>query len=1586
MDCIKLSGGLPKLAQLAGVDLPDWVVSEVEGLVLLFVGLESQTTVQGAVANIMMWVKTHFKQSLIKSVSDYLVGLLDGPKKQGPLLDDTPNWLKLLKEARTNWHNCVHAEAFAQISRLLGLLVTLGLCKASSVEFSIGEFKIFAPRLQTKHASAFDLIDATVETTLFFIEGGYLCFKTKSIQPLLVSDHSALQLDTAYAGIMSDWDLVRCGNLMKVKGELDIDFGRRLNIISDEFKRLTSTLTGLDKKLVGDKYYKILILQNDYVTFKISSGIRRAPFALLFFGPSSQGKTTAGEQSATALLMSQDLDTDLTRRATVNAGDRFMSTWTSDKLVMKIDDMCNDKSDFVEQSPTRLVLDVVNNECVYANKADLGDKGKCLIEPPLVVATTNKKNLDAGMYSNCPYSIQRRFITITCRARTEFQKKHAGKKCGLDSTFVYEWKEKVGYEEAVDDVWEFDVELAIEPDNLAHVAKYGFVTHNGKKLKGIGMFELLDYLIYAFDIHCKVQNKIVEDAANRLKNMERCGVDGCINIKGICLKHDKLKVYEIPKRQFGGKIVNAVKGLVRPRLPTSAMEVLIDRAEAKVAEAVYKYGKKFVDDFDWVTILPTSIVKPFMEAEKGTWKHSVVQWLYADVIDGDYRQRERAFRAICIFIPIYVYFADLEICETKLFGFHLVGACFLMYLFYIKLIKAKVEKDLREYLLDVNFEVEPIIKSVRDDTVKYVCYASAALGSLYVVACLIRKHYSEIKSQGSLAPRTRAEVEARDNQTNVWSSVVTRSLPISRISKCVTPKVLGGLVSKNLLCFTTEMPSGRLGQMNCLFIKSNVVLVPSHIFDEAGPSLPCSFFKENAYANGGKFAGRLELATSVILKDKDLALCYCPTGGSFRDITKHFPLEDITSSVNFHMSYRHNDGRLEENEGVGSPGVVEVEGSVYRAFGYQKLTRNTFNGLCGAVLHSETNGSVIIGMHTAGVEDTPEGYSCMVNQKELLEGFVVLKQKEGVLLIGTAEKFEKQIFGKEILNEKALPHKKSPLNYLPKESQIEYYGSCPGITTSKTNVRVTPISEHIIEVCGVPNIYRGPEMKPEWKGYQDCLANMSIPAVPYQYEVLELAIKDYKRGLNDIFKSDLWRDARPLTDLENCSGIPSCKFIDAIKLSTAIGYPLSGEKRKFVYEIETQEDLLNYYSEVGFGSPTDQEMQRLEDVSNRVVKFVPEIYDEIDRCEACYAAGERAYTIAKACKKDEILPKKKCRIFYSNPIALTYLIRKYYLPLLRVLQMNPLDSECAVGINSHGPEWDEFYEHVTKHGMHRLIGGDYGKYDQKIPSQMIIAALRILIDFAKLCDYTQKDLDIMEAMVGDIAYAVIAFNGDLIGLTEGTHISGNSLTVIINGIVGSLNLRCYYFDNLAHRGTNFRDNVALMTYGDDNIGSVSETISDFTIKGISEYLGEYGQIYTMPDKESELLDFLPAEQFEFLKRKSVYHPDLDCEVGALVDKSIFKSLHCFMRDSGSPDTEEVAAAKNVDTALSEWFNHGREVYEKRRQEMKEVAHRAGITGFCKELETSYDARVERWIDNYKDEPRLKGRKIKLPDKPLDPEA
>jgi hypothetical protein len=817
---------------------------------------------------------------------------------------------------------------------------------------------------------------------------------------------------------------------------------------------------------------------------------------------------------------------------------------------------------------------------------------------------------------------------------------------------------------------------------------------------------------------------------------------------------------------------------------------------------------------------------------------------------------------------------------------------------------------------------------------------------------------------------TPEEVAERDAEKNVWTSVYNRSLPMTEVSKTVRPEVLQGLVEKNLHCCQMDIGGSSPGQMNVLFTRSNVALVPSHYFDKFGDVLNCSMYKENSKSCGGKFAVRLEKATSYHIPGTDLMMCYSPNGGSFRDLTKHFPTGLVSDTVNFHLTYRHRDGSIIKAEGNAIGTEVEIQDDItYRYPGlkyYDTININTFYGLCGAVLHSETQGSVIVGIHLAGVAGTPRGFAGTITQEQLNIGYAELRKIDGVLLTGSAENFGTQVLGKTVVDTTAKPHAKSPLNYMPHESQVEYYGSCPGMSTSKSDVKVTPISEHITDVCGVPNIYGPPKMKPEWFGWQKCLENLSIPAKPFEYWLLQQAVNDYKWDLLAVFQKKMWCKVRPLSDLENISGIPGCKFIDAIKLGTSIGFPLSGEKRKYVDIATTQEELLEWYKEYG-GEPTEAEMERLsvsEYHSFQVAKFNPEISDEIARLEDCYRRGERGYPIAKACKKDEILTKEKCRIFYGNAIALTFLIRKYYLPLLRVMQMNPLVSECAVGINSHGPEWEEFHQHVTKFGMDRLIGGDYGKYDQKLPSQLIIAALRILIDCAEACDYTKEDLKIMEAMVGDIVYAVIAFNGDLIGLTEGTHISGNSLTVIINGICGSLNLRCYFFSHPDNAGKRFRDNVALSTYGDDNTGSVHPDQHHFTIKGASEFLGEYGQTYTMPDKESELTDFLPPEDFEFLKRKSVYHPELGCHLGALIDDSCFKMLHCFMRGKGSPLTENVATAMNIDTALSEWFNHGPIKYEERRSQMNEVAKRAGIEMYCRNLDKSYATMAAEWKETY----------------------
>jgi hypothetical protein len=987
-------------------------------------------------------------------------------------------------------------------------------------------------------------------------------------------------------------------------------------------------------------------------------------------------------------------------------------------------------------------------------------------------------------------------------------------------------------------------------------------------------------------------------------------------------------------KQFGDELAPALEtsyDIVKKRLTGDVLGVSRG-VEGAATIAVLTSARMFAKHWDWLSFVPTSWIR-------NSWFEKAMM-----VIDY-HKLRNKYIRYTGLLWGSFLAATGVTYYKSRstelTFVSSICGASFGLVL--QKYMFEGVQLTYRRELRDRNV-VSPIVKEWRDNNASRICKAAGIVGALYALAKLYQR-LKRCNPQGSLEPRTQEEIDARDREANPYTQVCVRELPVSLESKCTTIDRLENIVSKNLV-YGSVATKDKVLRVNCLFLKSNVVVIPTHYFVQ--DVLDVTFRKENPESCGGKFAVRLCKSASIQIPDTDLSICYSANGGSFKDILKYLPQENLGRSE-FRMVYREKVGTLKYWKGLTEPCTVSTDppGKPDRLFflggRYLKLSDVTFDGLCGAVVMSNGPGCAITGFHLGGRNGQAVGCYGVLKRQWAEEAIHKLSQIEGILLSGTAEVFEKQVLGVNIIEGTEL-HAKSPLNYMPHNSQVEYYGRCKGQSTSHSCVKVTKISESITDVCGVPNIYCAPKMKPEWYGWQLCLANLSVPALPYQHDLLEICVKDYKSAMIPLFRDPLWNDATPLTDHENLCGIPGRKFMDAIKLDTSIGFPLKGKKRPFVNELE----------------PT------LERPNNR--EFKPEIMDEINRCEDCYKRGERAYVIAKACKKDEVLAKPKCRIFYGNAIALTWLVRKYFLPILRVMQMNPLVSECAVGINSHGPEWERLHNYVFEHGEDRLIGGDYGKYDQKIPSQLLLASLRIMIDFARECNYSEADISVMKAMSGDLVYALIAFNGDLIGLTEGTHISGNSLTVILNGICGSLNLRAYFYTvnkPLSFESRiPFRDVVNLMTYGDDNIGSVSKKINNFTIKGISEFLAEYGQIYTMPDKESELLDFLPPEEFEFLKRKSVYCPKKGMHVGALVEKSIFKMLHMYMREKGKAISEQQACAENIDTALREWFNHGEEIYESRRQEMSAVAKIADIHHLTTMTEVSYDEKIKDWKYRY----------------------
>lgn len=1576
---------LSSLSSYAGQKMTDDVISHIEGLIALLIALQGTTDFLSAGAVLILYFRKFSDRSLTGQVLEYLNEFFTPQDGSEDNVDsESVDWVQMMKNLHSNWTLVKDNKLFPHLSKLLGVVVTMEMCKASDITFSIKEMKIFEPDMKVVHGTAIDVIDAALGSVAFFVEVFSLCYETQSLKPLVINDTAALEIDEEYALICSYWDLVQNGNLKRVRGVSENEFDRRLEKLTTQMRALLPNLKGFDRKVVQDKFARLLTIKNDYITMKISSGIRKSPFAIELFGPSSQGKSMISEQIIAALLTSAGLPTGKEYQASFNAGDRYMSSWTTDKLVMTIDDIANEKSDFVEKPPTRAIIDICNNQAFYANMADLASKGKVFVEPELVMVTTNVKDLDARAYSNCPYSVQRRMhVVITVKAKPEYQfKDKSGKPIGVDSDLVDSKYADLDQPPLFDDIWSLTVERAVMPEKLTTRANYEVLYYRGEPLHDVSFETVLNFLIEKYQNHIENQTSMISRMKRRQKKLDLCGINGCKQIKYCCLRHKHLQTRpvedlteshdvmsdeELEQRlaearaaeisdddplndygalgeieltgqevdplgdyepHWGEEIVNSIEKSSKSIYNRISSDLfgLSTVTEGMASYMILRAGRKFARHWDWMSLVPT----PWLDNDK---------FLKLCMLASQDRLKQKYVR-YSMFLWSSIGFTSMltqrkaRFALVPVLGSLVIGG-FCVQKTMVRIVKRQFQEELRQRNV-----ISPIFEDLRNKHIGSICKAGGIIAVLYGIAKVYRawrEKCNPFETQGSLHPTTQEEVNARDSETSPWTEVVERPLPVQDSAKNTTSKQLQDMMLTNLRYASIEIPDGRKAG-NCLFLTSNVAMLPQHYFTQ--DELSVDFIYTDPDANGGKFSAKLSKSTAYFVPNTDMALCYVPNGGSFRDLSRFLPDGPLVD-CEFLVYYRNKQGQVTSATGLTKFGMTGHTLSRFYGFEYKNYTGTTFAGMCGATVVAEHK-PVILGFHLGGNSTHNVGCAGVLTKEQYDKGLAALKSMEGVVITGSAEHFDKNVMGVSIMTGRPL-HKKSPVKFMPHGSQISWHGTCIGHSTFKSSAKPTLISEHVMDVMGAPNIYCKPIESPQWEPWQTCLANMSEPGKMFSPELLSWAIIDYKSELLPIFQHEMWNGTRPLTDIENWNGVPGKKFLDRIKTNTSIGYPLTGKKERYLYEIEP------------FGDYT------------KIVEPEELIQNEISRLVECYREGKRAYPIAKACKKDEILSKRKCRIFYSNPVAFTFLVRKFFLPLLRVLQFYPKISECAVGVNSHGPEWNELHDHIFTFGEDRLIGGDYGKYDQKLPAQLLLASLRILIDFARCCNYTQEDLDIMEAMSGDLVYAIIAYNGDLISLNSGTHISGNSLTVILNGICGSLNLRCYFYSKHVPRDGKvlpFRDCVKLITYGDDNIGSVRPDIENFTIKGASEFLEAHGQVYTMPDKESKLVDFLPPQEFEFLKRVSVFHPKLGVHVGALVEKSCFKMLHFYLRDKNSPDSERVACAKNIDTACREWFNHGEETYEKRREQLKEVAKRAEILHLCEEIDVSYDARVEAWRDKH----------------------
>jgi hypothetical protein len=1137
--------------------------------------------------------------------------------------------------------------------------------------------------------------------------------------------------------------------------------------------------------------------------------------------------------------------------------------------------------------------------------------------------TTNVESLHAGLTSNNPMSILRRcHVHVELRVRPEFLTDNM-----LDSTKVLE---KFGTLESINDIWLIDVKKPIGDGPGKQIFSSWEILH-----KDMDIFSFLEYVVQISKKHNTQQTSIVDSFKDP---------SSLVNICSEC-NHIQQKCTCECEPHFGERIATTIKS----KCDSSSLQI---RKLKLITETK-------IEDFTVKALLDG--YSKFSDSAFSSWTSYVPeQWMDNDYVkmgilstgeDWIGQEVKKYLINYTIMVTILTY------CSMQLstnFGI-LIFCCasFYVMLCYAGIIEAKKNAYLEE--IHKRRGVLPeLFKSARDKHVQYACGAFASLAVLYGVAQVVKAFRQTLSMQGSLKPASIAEIRARDQQESPW----TKTEPVKASSQqyFATNNMAANRVSKSLgQIFIEDKFSGAFA------ITTGVICIPYHF-------LP----NETALAKfvlGGraiKFILNPELA--VRINQADLALVYVPNTGPLKDTTTFFMESNITQPIQatvmgLDASEASFSSRImwQFTPGV-SNGPHVFNGSYYTLTGMK-----TFAGMCMSPIISETSAKGILGFHIGGVTNTTKGCGVSVLITDLTFAMQALFQRSKTFVQGPqASDVEDVVAGKKILVSKDI-HKKCPSNFISEDAAVEVYGSVTRSNPFDSAVIPTPISAIVEEVTGVASQWGPPKFvqpitrddghvdQQRWKPWYASLDVCSQPSNGFDPAHVENAMDDYLFELKECFISqeELWKtDMRPLNNVEIVSGKDGQRFIDQMNSSTSMGYPIGGPKSNYLIDLE----------------PTA--------VNASPRTFKPEIWTLAEELEERADEGIFLNQIFGSSLKDEPtkISKDKVRVFQAAPIALQILIRKYYLPVARFLSMNPLVAECAVGINSHGPEWNELSEHMAKFGDDRVIAGDYAKYDLRMPEQLTLTAFATMIEIAQWSgNYTAADVKIMRAIAHDVCSPLVAYNGTLIRFM-GTNPSGQNMTVYINSIVNSLLHRLAFFDAYSpedlkiigfsdlelNRGATFRDLCAVATYGDDAKGSVRVGYDKFNHVSMANYLAANDIVFTMPDKESAPVAFMSRFDADFLKRKDLYNPDLEMYVGALDEMSIFKSLHAIMQSKVVSPLS--VSAMNLDGALREWFYHGPQVYEDRREQVSKIALKANLA--VPGLQLSYQDRVEKWHEKY----------------------
>lgn len=1325
-----------------------------------------------------------------------------------------------------------------------------------------------------------------------FIMGNWDNIKNGSWPTLGLGKAAAVDFETEVRVLEQAYTFVSSGQYIELNNLFKMDlegFERNLQRVIMKGKDMIHSLTSAQQRIcVSNFITRLMSIQATYWQSKSSAPHKLEAYALKLSGPSSCGKSTMLRVLSRILLEAYGHKiSDKGQIVFANIEERYESTIEPSHKIIIADDVANN----VNSKPNYdRLLNYVNTIPRPLEKADVDKKGKFFPSNDALIVTTNDVTLRATDCSICPESILRRFtLDVIVSIKSEFRNAFGGLK-NLDGLNF--------------DV--YDLELR----------RFSHISTDNKTHKSMIHWDILDRRDWV--------------------------KEGCSDFVSLCsfLREDVLCHMNRQKTKLD--VQRSLEGCI------TCFECKLPKVVCSCCSLQDVPQAEFCDIRGALHFLTTRELWSLRSFLIGGYD----QWLSIGVYMGVLRKLYQYYKPCGIYVLTFLFVLSiLSVVQPHLIkwllGLHFIFLISLYtYLTYTIHSELQRRRDRFSALIDdpVRILERVAIRSFKMATSFYMIYRIFKMikpllkrQPKYDSKAMDKNTFLDEKltyfKQRLASPSTGDFVHQLQDERD-YKEGYSRMPPRGTwASRTTTAENLQDLVARNLRVVVTKSRGRVYGTVNGIMVKSNILMLPSHAipytfpFDietTTQPGVPTAKTKdqkltaEYCYIDRSRDIAFVHLASSPCASD--ISHFFSPTIPNFYNrstcLIWKSPENEIKISkqpCRLNQDVVHYAGFLEQPGYLWGQEQRHTVLTIEKAKGFEYDTEFFgFCGLCGSLL-LDRDKAIIYGFHVAGIIGSKRGWSTGVLIEDIMRAEKALKATSPTLVVASAADVQVDTYGAAYTL-----HNEKPL-YCDERSVgsaaiASYFGKVrkDGMlleSRARTPYMKTPfkgIAEHFGEAKHCP-----PKDPNSIDKSLATLNKLLLPIQNYEGDLLVRAIRDYNEPILNLLrekKSEMQAIFRLYTLEEALDGIGEFG-LHGIPNDTSTGFPLNMAKKKIFQRDPCDPSLVKVPREF-----TDQ--------------F--DIVSEIEKTMALWSKGQRSEIIFKASSKvNELLPREKAiskvRKFYGSPIAGYIASRRVLAAIPRFIYKEKVLTECFVGLNPLSYEWDEMAKELCKFGDGRFIAGDFSSFDTRMAAQITASAAKIMLSWYEEVGADITLLNYVRGALSDIIHPNILFDSDLYRFANGNP-SGNLITVQLNSICNSLMMRYVYYAMRPTIKDDFRKNISLVTYGDDNLMAVSNRISWFSHTTCQTEFEKVDIQYTMADKSSTSRHYINLTEASFLKRGFLKHSELKCYVAPLDIDSILKRFHWVKKPNETPLSFEEQFSAYVDGALRDMFLHGREAY------------------------------------------------------------